>query len=181
MLKQWYDADRVQMTGIVGGRVFKLDMWTERGRLQIATGGGALRGRRVGDTLDVVLLGDSCKQRYSTVCVTGVVRRIDCDDENVGTTAVVVEPNGRRTAVPLRADRVFSLEPVRWTFDEMVGTTVRDPIVRRGHFNIQLRRRYDAHGFVGREHIVFPCKPGVRRDEVFTHACTHFVSPLRKA
>jgi hypothetical protein len=161
----------MSMTGVLKGRVLKLDVWSEPGRFQIATGGASLRTCRVGDTVDIVMLGDSCKQRYSTVYVTAVVRRIDRDDTNEGTTAVVKDPGGRRIFVPLRGDRVFSMEPVSWTFDEIVGTTVRDASVQTGHFNIQLRRRYDARKFVGREYVVFPSKHDARPHEVFTYAC----------
>ena len=113
----------------------------------------------------------SGKQRYSSVYLSAIVRRIDREDGNRDTTAVVVEPGGRKKFIPLKADRILSMEPVGWTFDEIVGTTVHDPSVSSGHYNIQLRRRYDAHKFVRREHIVFPCKIGIRPSEVFTHAC----------
>ena len=171
MLEHWHDLGRINMTGVLGGRVLKLDPWSEPGRLQASTGGTSLDALRVGDTVDVVMLGDSCAKRYSSVYVSAIVARIDCNDESKGTTAVVVDPNGRRTLIPLRAERLLSLEPVGWTFDEMVGTTVRDRNVRGEHFNIQLRRRYDARGFVGREYVVFSCKRDVQRHEIFTHAC----------
>lgn len=171
MLQHWLDMGRISMTGVLKGRVLKLDMWSEPGRIQIATAGASMRSCRVGDTVDIVMLGDSCMQRYSSIYITAVVRRIDHIDVNKGTVAVVEDPSGRRTYIPLRGDRVFSMQPMRWTFDEMVGTTVHDASVDSGHFNIQLRRRYDAHKFVCREYVVFPCKHDVSRHEVFTHSC----------
>jgi hypothetical protein len=169
MLRAYRD---LQMTCVLLGRVFKVDPWTEPGRFQVGTGGSVARRLTVGRRVTLALYDEACASGYVAVYVTAVVRRVD--REGAHRAVDVVAPNGTRHALALRPTDVASLEPLAWTFDEIVGTTAHDPRVREGNVNVQLRRRFGKKAYEGKEYLIFACKDDVPKAQIFTHQCKRF-------
>lgn len=170
LLDIWVRNSKIDNIGSVLGRPFVIDYDIDGEFLIISTGGQTLnRFRRALKTrkrLDMVMVGNSCKQKYSSINIQVQIESIELDTQTTirWIEPIIIQPDNTLLELPKMDTYQVKLKPLVWIFDEFLGTTANDPQVIRGNLNIQYRIEYKK-GEIKTKYLGFSCddryKPGI--------------------
>lgn len=144
-----------------------LDKWVINGKIDnigsITRFRLAFKTRKV---LDLVMVVNSCKQKYSSINVRVQIESIKLDTETTirKIEPIIIQTDNTLLKLPKIETYQVKLNPISWIFDEFLGTTANDPKVIRGNINVQYRIKY-KNGEITTKYVGFSCddrfKPGI--------------------
>ena len=175
LFDKWLMNNKIENTGSILGRAFIIDYLIEDGTLSIFTGGKTLKRFRKalqkGKKLDMVFIGNSCKQKYSSINISVLIGKIELDTKTtiINIEPIIIKPDNTKIKLPKINTYKITLLPISWIFDEFVGTTANDYKIKTGNINIQYRIEYKK-GKIDTKYVAFSCDDRYK-PYIFLYGC----------